>query len=504
MNSKYLFAKASFLISLLLVSAELSSQASLVVNKDLNNFVVRRDGNNTCRVVPLYGSESLIDGLNNPATSDEPASVSVFNWVQKFTASGKVFKDISFADTQNGYIVTELGGVYKSTNGGNNWTSVMNLGFPYYWYGVYALSPDTVVIAGFNNQGAISSGVVRWSFNGGTTWTSDIKLYIPSGVGWLSHVHFFNANTGVVSAEFSGGFHYTTTGGKDSTQWHYIQVNSDLGWFAGNVDFNADGNIFTTGIHFARSTDYGLTWTSGPCADGTFDGGVDFMDNAAYLKGVTGGGSINPTVAGWIHRTTDGGTSWSGRLNTFAYPIRSVKYFNDSLMLAFGGNLFQDAGGVYLSTNAGANWNLEVSTGAEMFSYDYKKITNDSIDVWCVGSTGGSSGYIGKLYKARIGNRLVGINNFISETPSVFRLYQNYPNPFNPKSKIKFQISKTSYVILSVYDISGREVATLVNERLGTGTYDVSFDGSGLSGGVYFYKLTVGNFSETKKMVLVK
>ena len=90
----------------------------------------------------------------------------LFNWVLKFTAGNKVFKDISFVNTQVGYIVTELGAVYKSTNGGDNWVSVMNLGFPYYWYGVHALSVDTVVIAGFNNQGQITTGVVRWSFNG--------------------------------------------------------------------------------------------------------------------------------------------------------------------------------------------------------------------------------------------------------------------------------------------------------------------------------------------------
>src|SRR5258706_11294419 len=100
-------------------------------------------GNNLNRIIPSNSGNVNNQRENYEHNSDNQNS---FNWVLKFTASGKVFKDISFANTQVGYIVTELGSVYKSTNGGDNWVSVMNLGFPYYWYGVHALSVDTVVI----------------------------------------------------------------------------------------------------------------------------------------------------------------------------------------------------------------------------------------------------------------------------------------------------------------------------------------------------------------------
>jgi hypothetical protein len=478
-----------------------------------------------------YGNKVIVNRLNGVASSfpvsfgtgdlskqemqaPQTDNIQAFSWLLKFSAPGKVFKDISFANPQVGYIVTELGSVYKTTNGGDNWVSVMNLGFPYYWYGVHALTQDTVIISGFNDQGDIHTGVARWSFNGGTTWTNDITLRIPSGVGWTSRVHFFNANTGIISAEFSGAIHYTTNGGHDSLSWNHVQVNTDLGWFAGNLDAHASGNVYTTGIHFAHSTNYGVNWVSGSSADNTFDGGVSFLDN--NIKGWTGGGEISPSVSGWVHRTTDGGQTWSPRLNTFPYPIRAVKFFNDTLGLAIGGSINQDMGGIYSTSNAGTNWNLDVNTSAEMFSFDYKQISADSMDIWCVGSTGGGSGFIGKLYKARTGS-LTGINQIGTVIPAHYNLYQNYPNPFNPSTKIRFEVpagsvGETRRVALIVFDVLGREIAVLVNQQLQPGSYQVSWNAANQSSGIYFYKLVVSganlsnsiNYTDTKKMILIK
>jgi hypothetical protein len=88
--------------------------------------------------------------------------------------------------------------------------------------------------------------------------------------------------------------------------------------------------------------------------------------------------------------------------------------------------------------------------------------------------------------------------------PASYSLSQNYPNPFNPITNVKFSILKAEQVKLIVYDIRGREVQTLVNERLQPGTYETTFDGSMLPSGVYFYKLTSGDFSETKRMLMIK
>src|SRR5690606_4330861 len=99
----------------------------------------------------------------------------------------------------------------------------------------------------------------------------------------------------------------------------------------------------------------------------------------------------------------------------------------------------------------------------------------------------------------------VFINNISSETPESFRLEQNYPNPFNPTTSIRFSLPSASNVVLKVYDISGKEVATLLNnERVTSGVKEVNFNAVGLSSGIYFYTLQTENFRETKKMVLVK
>jgi hypothetical protein len=100
----------------------------------------------------------------------------------------------------------------------------------------------------------------------------------------------------------------------------------------------------------------------------------------------------------------------------------------------------------------------------------------------------------------------VGIQNISSEVPSKYSLSQNFPNPFNPTTKIRFQIPSNSVgqTFLSVYDVLGREIATLVNEKLNPGTYEASFDGTNFPSGIYFYKLQTEGFINTKRMILLK
>ena len=96
-----------------------------------------------------------------------------------------------------------------------------------------------------------------------------------------------------------------------------------------------------------------------------------------------------------------------------------------------------------------------------------------------------------------------------NSVPQKFSLEQNYPNPFNPSTIIKFQIKDSRFVTLMVFDMLGREISTLVNENLQPGVYEIpfsinQFSGNQVPSGVYFYTLTTGNFSDTKKMFLIK
>ncbi|HAX48547.1 MAG TPA: hypothetical protein DCX92_06140 [Bacteroidetes bacterium] len=99
---------------------------------------------------------------------------------------------------------------------------------------------------------------------------------------------------------------------------------------------------------------------------------------------------------------------------------------------------------------------------------------------------------------------LLSNGNNGSSLPENYSLEQNYPNPFNPSTGIKFSIPKSNNVTLKVYDLTGRVVASLVNEYKPAGSYEVTFDASALSSGVYYYSISSGEFTETRKMVLVK
>jgi len=99
---------------------------------------------------------------------------------------------------------------------------------------------------------------------------------------------------------------------------------------------------------------------------------------------------------------------------------------------------------------------------------------------------------------------LVGVNQISSEIPEQFSLYQNYPNPFNPKTIINYELEITNQVSLKVFDVLGNEVAELVNEKQSAGKYSAEFNGRGFSSGIYFYRIEAGNFSEVKKMTLLK
>lgn len=133
---------------------------------------------------------------------------------------------------------------------------------------------------------------------------------------------------------------------------------------------------------------------------------------------------------------------------------------------------------------------------------DYKpcaiELGNADVGVVFVAENSGTR----RVYWDRYDNLTNITNN--NSTADNYSLSQNYPNPFNPSTKISFSIPKSDYVTLKVYDIMGKEVATLVNRQMNMGSYNVDFNAVNLSSGIYFYKLISGSFTEVKKMTLIK
>ncbi len=120
------------------------------------------------------------------------------------------------------------------------------------------------------------------------------------------------------------------------------------------------------------------------------------------------------------------------------------------------------------------------------------------------GPLGANSDFIGVDLVRLLGPSTVGIEPVNNQVPNTYSLEQNYPNPFNPSTNINFSIPNSGLVKLSVFDISGKEVATIVNGDVAAGNYVVNYNASQLSSGVYFYRIVAGNFTQTKKMLIVK
>jgi photosystem II stability/assembly factor-like uncharacterized protein len=321
-----------------------------------------------------------------------PVTDSGFAWHLLATLPSTVLIDLSFADDSVGYACAELGIVYKTTNCGATWSRIMNLGFPYYWYGVSAVSRQMAIVTGFDDTAG--TGIYRWTSDGGSSWDSIVTL---DTANWLSRAHFADSLHGIISAGWNGGVWRTENGGRNPADWSYVQIDPERGWFEGNFCYRADGRCYLTGISFCQSADDGVNWNVQHSADPVFDGGVWFCDT---LHGWTGGGQISAPVSGWVHRTTDGGATWSDRLIETPAPVRAVLFLNDTLGFAVGGNVYSSAGFIYSTVNGGDSWRLDVSTGAEMKGIDYK-LVGDSIDIWCSGFNN-SGNFTAYVYKTRI------------------------------------------------------------------------------------------------------
>lgn len=138
------------------------------------------------------------------------------------------------------------------------------------------------------------------------------------------------------------------------------------------------------------------------------------------------------------------------------------------------------------------------ASGYIPFLVEYYDSGGDAAAFW-IGQDGANK----RLYMDRL-SAITGISSNGNEIPEKFNLSQNYPNPFNPVTNISFSLPKSGFVSLKVFDVMGREVASLVNKDVTAGSYTVDFDASRLSSGVYFYRLTSGEFSDTKKLMLIK
>ncbi len=340
-------------------------------------LVYSRDGTGLVAVIPtaLPGAEQQVAPEDLGTTSGAHSRSLV--WERMSCPAGVYVKAISMASAQVGFAAAELGIVLRSTDGGNTWQTILNQGFPYYYYGVQAFSASTVLITGFNNS--TGEGILRWSDNGGVNWGPIVVLTAPTYFDWLYFVRFVDASRGVIQG-WGGGTFYTTTGGRNAGDWIFTAPTNN--WWAGTFTFLADGRVWMTGYDNFRSLDGGATWTPIADADPLFDGPNGILADG---KGFIGGGSISPTVAGWLYGTTNGGDSWSPRILTTPYPVRAILCLDDNRAWAAGGNYYSNVGGIWGTEDGGTTWTLEQNTGAEILDMTTVQVSPTQLDVYAAG-----------------------------------------------------------------------------------------------------------------------
>jgi len=223
--------------------------------------------------------------------------------------------------------------------------------------------------------------------------------------------------------------------------------------------------------------------------------------------------AISPAVVGnnqYVYTNwSDGGdTTHTFTVNnpltlTANYKVQYKLLIISSVGNTFGGNIYYDSAasftfGVLSRTviSGGQTYRYRGFTGAVAGSYTSPDSTGaDSAIVWSISAP--------TVESCRWMN-ITGITNISSEIPKEYKLYQNYPNPFNPSTTIDFDILKAGNVKITVYDALGREVQVLTDEVIQPGRYKAVFEASGLSSGIYFYKIVTGDFNAVKRMLMIK
>jgi hypothetical protein len=397
------------------------------------------------------------------------------------TGSGAIF---GHAVTTYGDTVYVAGGdpagagttnFYKYSIGGNTW------------------STGTSLPTAKSGGDLVACGGKIYYIGGGTTLTAGDNLqyaYNPANGTWLAITNIPTAVTGNVAVQVGDANIYCLMGGW-ATYSTAIQV------------YNVAGNSWSTATAF-----------SGGPGRRSFAAGI--MGRTIFVACGYNGTYLNSFVKGVVDPANPLTITWTAQPNAFWTASRAGGTAIAGKFYLCPGDTGTGIGtsriGIYDTTTA--TWSY---VGGDPFpASNYWGAMASSLTI-CNGVNGVKVWRVGGLLSTETtrplivfsdtcltGCGIVGVINHNVEMPDKYTLFQNYPNPFNPTTDIKFAIPKAGFVKMVIYDVLGREVKTLVNEYRQAGVYNINFDASSYSSGVYFYRIEAGNFIQTKKMLLIK
>ncbi len=411
-------------------------------------------------------------------------------WFRQPFPSAETLYKVRFVDSANAWVLGARN-VYKTTDAGTSWARACTVLSPG-GAALFALSSD---VAFFPESTGVGLWGIRKTTDGGATWRT-----VGSSPILYYDIEFVNAQTGYAAG---GIYPY-----EPSTKSCVIRKTTDAGdtWntvaaLDAGVDFEAVSFIdpqrgwaisYRDGLVF-RTTDGGVSWTFQDSVGRLPNGQTLPMRDIKFTTADSGwavGGIMGTSV---IARTTNGGTTWTVKGQDPGNSLLEIAMVNSRAGWIIGRYYTLP---VLRTTDGGETW-TEQAPSPPVQNYEAVSINaiNENLG-WFVCTKG-------VVYRTTNGGA-VGVDENQVLPPERARLEQNYPNPFNPSTSIRYELPTSSVVRLSVFDLLGREVSVLVNERKDAGIHEVSFNGSGLASGVYLYRLNANSFLQTRKLVLAK
>ena len=390
-------------------------------------------------------------------------------WILQYN-SPLAISDVRFINKKTGWACGN-NQILKTTNGGENWNqqSIPSTG---YFTQIHPVNDTVVYLCGWY--------VILKTTDGGSNW--NIVRVGQDQAPELAGLWFNDENTGwfcgdrVVMRTTNGGNTFIDSTRLSNSTYDIHFKNDSTGVIAGY------SKMF-------RTTNSGTNWYSVILPSSL---ATPFCDRVTFI-GDTG------WTASWgniVFRTTNYGVSWDSitRIaDEHTHSTRCIEFSSSLTGYAGGRN-----GKIFKTTNGGYSWtqqqqNLGLASLISIYS------TNDSL-IWAVG---------GAIYHTNNGGLTI-IKKTDLSINNEFMLYQNYPNPFTPTTKIEYAIPKDNFVNIKIYNLLGKEIMSLVDDLKKAGRYEISFDGSNLPSGVYYYKIKAGSpreaggFEQVRKMLLIK
>lgn len=401
------------------------------------------------------------------------------------------FNTLNFFNLNTGMVISGYAGtgyygrLYKTFNGGQNWTYTSFNNPDNYLDGYYfdesnfilvgqrGSMPGAGIVAVYTNN--IRTDIIIPPINGSTCYLTSTH-WLDVNTGFIGGVDFFPNHLGRVLKTTNHGINWIEITPNPTSDVNCIKF------------FNINTGYIIDGSSLKKTTNSGQNWFDISNILLTQNEFNFITKDTCYICG----------YSGYVRISVDSGYTWQLRPVGYNINLRSIKFFNSKTGWVCG-----DSGYVFRTSNAGINWQKQ-NSGINNILYCINII--DVNNLW-IGST------TGIVLKTTNGG-VTFLKNNIEEITNSFELYQNYPNPFNFTTSIKYKVRQIDNnqklkVILTVFNIIGKEINILVNKKQTPGTYELKFNGSNLPSGIYFYSFKIYTetkkiFSETKKLVLLK